>query len=518
MKVIRLEFVSGEHQGQTQSFEQSRIVLGAQPPADILFQDPQVAAHHASIQRTGGQRLMVMDLGSETGTFVGDEAIDAAEIGSGDSIRVGASRMVVHVDSTGDPNVLEEVRQRDSQWRFETLLSQAAANKVPPEKLASFLRVLYDTSRGSFTGDDNIGDAVLQNLGDALPYQTAHVLIADDLGHLRTLSSRHRGTGPEPAPSQTIVARAMRDGTSILTKDAGADRRFSSSESVYLKAIHSAMCVPIFRLRHPVGVIYLDQRDFRHIYRSEDLCFLEALANYLATAMASREMWERMLHAEQLSAVGTVMAHITHDIKSPLAAIAVVGDSLEFETDPEVLGALGREIRSRVEIITDIVDNTLAAVRGSTSRRDDVDVNKLVDVAVALIHSSVRERVAIEVRKQTLPLIEAVPTRLMQVFSNLLRNAADAIEDSGTVEISTRSTETGIEVRVRDDGPGIEAEYLPQLFTPFFTTKEEKGTGLGLAICREIVTQHGGEILVDSTLGEGTTMTVLLPRPADEDD
>jgi two-component system NtrC family sensor kinase len=112
-----------------------------------------------------------------------------------------------------------------------------------------------------------------------------------------------------------------------------------------------------------------------------------------------------------------------------------------------------------------------------------------------------------------LPAIEADQAQLMQVFINLLDNAADAMPAGGTITISTSLIDNQrLEVRISDTGCGISEENLGKLFTPFFTTKPVgKGTGLGLSIVYGIIKMHRGQITVSSQLGQGTTFTVILP-------
>ncbi|MDP1992115.1 MAG: ATP-binding protein, partial [Syntrophales bacterium] len=112
-----------------------------------------------------------------------------------------------------------------------------------------------------------------------------------------------------------------------------------------------------------------------------------------------------------------------------------------------------------------------------------------------------------------LPLIQADPAQLIQVFVNLLNNAADAMTEGGTITITTRfSKGRSVEIDMADTGRGIAEENLGKLFTPFFTTKPlGKGTGLGLSIVYGIIKMHCGQIQVSSQVGKGTTFTVTLP-------
>lgn len=109
--------------------------------------------------------------------------------------------------------------------------------------------------------------------------------------------------------------------------------------------------------------------------------------------------------------------------------------------------------------------------------------------------------------------IQADPNQLKQVFINLLNNAAEAIQDQGTIRISTRKLDhEWVEIQISDTGHGIPAENLDKMFTPFFTTKGVgQGTGLGLSIAYGIVKMHRGQISVKSDQGRGTTFTIRLP-------
>jgi len=112
----------------------------------------------------------------------------------------------------------------------------------------------------------------------------------------------------------------------------------------------------------------------------------------------------------------------------------------------------------------------------------------------------------------SLPPVECIPSRLNQVFMNLLLNAAQAIDECGTITIATRCCDGVAEVEFSDTGRGIPADVLPKVFNPFFITKPVgKGTGLGLSVSYGIVRNHGGHIDVVSVQGRGATFSIHLP-------
>jgi len=116
------------------------------------------------------------------------------------------------------------------------------------------------------------------------------------------------------------------------------------------------------------------------------------------------------------------------------------------------------------------------------------------------------------------PPVHGWSGELMQLVSNLISNAADAVEMGGTLKVRVACLERDVEIRIEDNGHGIAPEDLQRIFEPFFTTKKDVGTGLGLWVSKEIAERHGGKIEVQSRVGKphGTVFTVLLPVYADE--
>jgi len=115
-----------------------------------------------------------------------------------------------------------------------------------------------------------------------------------------------------------------------------------------------------------------------------------------------------------------------------------------------------------------------------------------------------------------LPLVKCYPQRMNQVFTNILVNAAHAIDKKGEIKISTSANNGHVEIKISDTGSGIPPEVLPKIFDPFFTTKEVgKGTGLGLNLAYNIIEKHKGTIDVESEVGKGTTFTIRLQVESD---
>ena len=142
----------------------------------------------------------------------------------------------------------------------------------------------------------------------------------------------------------------------------------------------------------------------------------------------------------------------------------------------------------------------------------EADLHDGLDSTLTLVHHELKNRVEIRRDYGDIPPVLCYPSRLNQVFLNLLVNASHAIDGEGRITIRTLHTNNTVVVEIQDSGRGMPEDILPHIFESGFTTKAEgEGTGLGLAISRQIVDDHGGQIEVASLQGEGTTFRVILP-------
>ena len=266
-------------------------------------------------------------------------------------------------------------------------------------------------------------------------------------------------------------------------------------------------------------------------------------------ADALEQAQRQLLQSEKLAAMGMLAAGVAHEVMGPIgyvgANLAVLGEytadlgrvltayeALESALAPEALAAV-RALKQKVGLdaiagdIPALVEQTRAGVRQmhtiirdlkDFSRADDddwqwSDLHQLIDTSLNIASSELKYHCTIHKRYGTVPEVYCLPSRLQQVFLNLLVNAAHAIEGQGELTITTwRMDDRSVGVQVADTGRGIPANVLPRIFEPFFTTKPPgQGTGLGLPTVATIVERHGGLIEVTSEVGRGTTFTVTLP-------
>jgi signal transduction histidine kinase len=255
-------------------------------------------------------------------------------------------------------------------------------------------------------------------------------------------------------------------------------------------------------------------------------------ASYLASTIMEglrrkdeemRRFNERLLQTEKLAAIGQLAAGIAHELNTPLASIAGYAEELGEivrGSDGKIVQYTG-VIRSQTERCKAITQSLLNFARKSEIRVQAVDVNSVVREAIDYLRFKKRApELKIETDLAEVPSVQADPGQLLQVFLSILINAADAVQGGGRIMVKSRvdpSTGLGagktVQIVVADTGSGIAPENLKKVFEPFFTTKEPgQGTGLGLSLSYGIVKQMGGSIDLKSKVGEGTEVTIALPR------
>jgi len=233
---------------------------------------------------------------------------------------------------------------------------------------------------------------------------------------------------------------------------------------------------------------------------------------------------ERQLQArEHLVSLGTLAAGIAHEINNPLASVtANIGLALEAISGPVVdlveVEAELTDARSAATRVRDIVRSMRQLARGDVSHNEVVDLRDVLDKSIEFSRASVRYRARIERSQQGDARVRGGGAQLIQVFVNLLTNAAQAIEGEtrGLIQVRLWTEGSSVAVEIADNGCGIPAELQKRVFEPFFTTKEVGvGMGLGLSISASVVRGLGGDISFTSEVGRGTTFKVTLPLCSD---
>ncbi len=218
---------------------------------------------------------------------------------------------------------------------------------------------------------------------------------------------------------------------------------------------------------------------------------------------------------DERATAGQLALEMMHEIRNPLEALShLTYLTLEEKDDPEKVEKYMLLATEQMKMLNRIASQTLGFARVSDSPKP-IDLIDLAEAALR-IHQRTIEAKKIHLVKE-LPadvVAEVKRGQMLQVVSNLLRNALDALPEAGTITIRLRKRAEQIDLIVADNGQGIRPEHLEKIFEPFFTTKEEAGNGLGLSLSKRIVEDHHGTITIRSSVRperQGTVLRVTLP-------
>jgi len=228
-----------------------------------------------------------------------------------------------------------------------------------------------------------------------------------------------------------------------------------------------------------------------------------------------------VLQAQREAAWGEVARRLAHEIKNPLTPIQLSAerirrrylDTMDAE-ERDLLDRATHTIVQQVEAMRDMVNAFGEYARSPELNFAPLQLNQLVREVADLYHGPQEPQLTLDL-DPALGIVEADALRLRQLLHNLIRNASEALEGQagGQITVSTRQLQGGApaaEIRISDNGPGIDAELLDRIFDPYVTSKS-RGTGLGLAIVRRLVEEHGGEVIAENTAGGGACIRVTLP-------
>jgi PAS domain S-box-containing protein len=265
-----------------------------------------------------------------------------------------------------------------------------------------------------------------------------------------------------------------------------------------------------------------------------------ALTDLAETNRELRQTQAQLVQSEKMASLGGLVAGIAHEINTPVGAMTSMHDTLVRaiaklkehlkETRPEALEGdeklkslfamideSNQVIRSGASRVAEIVRRLRSFARLDEAELKKVDVHEGLEDTLTLVHHEIKHNIRVVRDYGNLPPMSVYPSRLNQVFLNLINNARQAIRDKGTITIKTWIDDKTAAISIKDDGIGIPEENLPRIFDPGFTTKGVGiGTGLGLSICYQIIKDHRGRIDVESEVGKGATFTVRIPTNLDE--
>lgn len=241
-----------------------------------------------------------------------------------------------------------------------------------------------------------------------------------------------------------------------------------------------------------------------------------------------KELQQELIHSSRLAAIGELASGIAHDINNPLTVIILCQDLLnrqlsKVDNSEDIINKvkeLVKDIGRAASAIQRLVEHLRSFSRRVAEKFDKVDLYDSIDNALFLTKNKIL-KTGVEVNNYVEKgkyFVNGASNQLEQVFMNLIANACDAMIESDTKRITVKVVKVNRDNKafwkcdVSDTGKGIPDDIKEEIFKAFFTTKPKgEGTGLGLSICRGIVQNHGGELVVESEVGKGSTFSVLLP-------
>src|SRR5712691_1603368 len=297
--------------------------------------------------------------------------------------------------------------------------------------------------------------------------------------------------------------------------------RYQQTAIIFISAMHLTHLDQLKGYEHG-AVDYITAPIIPELLRAKVRAFADL---HHKTAALQREMAERQRlereaqRAQHFALLGRLAAGVSHEIRNPLAALFLHVDVLEEELrqpSPESAAELTQvlaEIKTQLARLDDLLQDYLSLARVATIEQTPQDLGVTMQAwaqewqRLAAPH---RVRLGLE-GMEHLGTVTFHASTFRRAVLNLVQNAIDAMPQGGLLTLRGKGTATQVQLQVHDTGSGIPAEHLPHIFEPLYTTKQE-GTGLGLYIMQEIVAAHGGKVMVESVVGQGTAFTLTLLR------
>ncbi|HEV3416274.1 MAG TPA: ATP-binding protein [Pirellulales bacterium] len=558
-----LKILKGSNAGDCFNLSADRIVLGRESLCDVVLPRTTISRRHAQISRDA-EGFYIEDLESLNGTFVDSNRIVGPQrLHGGEHIQIDEFLMSFrqassHADE-GEPDFKTEMlvtttRLADSTaddrkqnirstfvGDFAVLSGAGLRSEVDPQvKLDAVLDIIRNV--GTPLDIDEVLQRILDTLFQIFPQADRGYMFLTEAGELQTLpcAAKHRVYEEDPASTiglrnSSLAAEVIAAGGPLLFTFAD-DSRNGRGELPLADPIRATMAAPIFTPSNEiVGVIQLETEDTGRQFIDKDLHLLASIGSLAGQLIEHARLIERnraeAALAREHAALSEAsrrkdefLAMLGHELRNPLAplvnALALMAEkNMDAETLEWARHLMERQVDHMVRLVDDLLDVSRIERGKFTLRKERVELARVMASAVEASQPLIDSHGhTLHLSVQPEPLwLEADPTRLAQVLTNLLNNAAKYMEPGGKIWLMAGTEGGQLVVRVRDTGIGIAAEMLPRVFEPFTQAKQsldrsQGGLGIGLNLVRKIVELHGGEVSAESDgPRNGSTFTIHLP-------
>lgn len=564
----KLIVTKGSDAGKQFPLTTTHVTIGRHSGNTVALLDQRVSRRHLELRSTPSGGYQLFDLQSGNGTQVNGRLVQVIDLRSGDEIAIGET-ILQYVESASTSSAPVEAPPALSGTRLvvrppgdqpSAILRSVAADagsqilSRPDRATTDWLRtrlaslaVLYEaTSAVSqiLDVDELLHRILMLILRTAEADHGCFLLIDRESGALVPKATRSRDLplgSSELVVSRTVVDHVLKEGKGILVADAGTDERFRGHESISRHQIREVICVPMKGRHETVGVLFLDTKvhpsdvpDPSEVdygtgsalppeprkFTPDHLTLAIAVAHQAALAVEETRYYQALVQAERLAAVGQTIAALSHHIKNIMQGVRFGSDMVRMalnSDDKDLLLKGWRLVEKNQGKIDHLILDMLSYSKDREPAIEPTDLNVLVDDVLDVVRGRAAEAgIKLQyVPTQGLTSIPCDPDGIHRALLNIVSNAVDAVDEQPEpmVSVTTRLTADGrfAEILVCDNGPGIPRESLGDIFRPFVSTKGARGTGLGLPVSRKVLREHGGDVLVESTIGEGTQFLLRIP-------
>jgi signal transduction histidine kinase/pSer/pThr/pTyr-binding forkhead associated (FHA) protein len=550
--------IQGVDQGARFEIEADSAGIGRGAINEIRILDTEVSRQHATLECRDGL-WSVVDSHSANGTLVNGKPVRTHQLSDGDQIQVGRSVLLFSsaVEASEPPIAADRINLvgqpgSDDRSRIVAEVGQAVDRElldrsadVDTQALAQTLanlQVLYRISDEAVSPTislEQLLQRILDMTIDVVGADRGCILLDDAVTGkiVPQVFTRRRGTdaGSKMPVSQSIVDYVLQEGQGVRTSDARHDRRFEPGQSILQAGIREAMCVPMQGRYELRGVVYVDtttppervvlEAGAPEKFNEEQLRLLVAIGRQAALAIENNRYQQALLKAERLAAMGQTIATLSHHIKNILQGMRggsyLIDMGLKDHNEELIHKGWGIVEKNQTKIFHLVMD----MLTFSKDRQPALETAQLNDTVadVCELMQSRADDATVQFEYRPLPDMQETtydPEGIYRAVLNVVTNAIDATEgcDDGAVCVETGYVENtdALFVCVTDNGPGIPDDQLKNIFNAFESTKGARGTGLGLAVSRKILREHGGDITLETKVGQGSQFLLTWPAIDEE--
>lgn len=537
-------YPESKHQLPDRYFEimKSPTSIGRHPSQDIVILVDSISRAHVKLE-FNGRAWVVTDLGSSNGTFLNGDRISISAIHPGDKLKLGDVGFVVS-DKNPDSYVAEQNFSNSENHVISgvkilgerDLESTIVSIQEPIPGSAFYQSLDYSDDIEALKQTAKRLSAVYQ-MNDVLKkfenrnqaYSALTELVFESIPAERGIILELNASTGEYVPvfryfkdtvatvdffiSDTLLNHAFNDGVAILSRNVRQDTRFSNSESIMQSDLVSVLSVPLVANHKVYSVFLLDSTQANSGFNEGDLAFVNSLATDVAVTFANQELYEENLRNARMAAMGETVSGLAHNIKNILqiarGGMELMDDAIERNSHDDIV-AYWPITRRGIERMQELTLEMLNFSRTAKPNMTLISINQVLDdVAQQFVSSDgidFKLKVDGEVGYHWVNY-----NNLHKALLNLLTNAVDALNSSGSVRLISERLHGCTVISVTNSGPAMSVEVRANIFKPFYTTKGSKGNGLGLSMTKKYIEDMNGTLNYTSDDDNGTTFYITLP-------